>query len=52
MTREEVKEMMPIIQAFADGKTIEFFNHEGKWQEVFGCRICLRNQQIPHQARA
>ena len=34
MTREEVKEMLPIIQAFAEGKTIEFFNHEGKWQEV------------------
>lgn len=34
MTLEEVKEMLPIIQAFAEGKTIEFFNHEGKWQEV------------------
>lgn len=26
MTREEAKEWIPIIQAFADGKTIEFLS--------------------------
>lgn len=26
MTREEAKELLPIIQAFAEGKTIEFIN--------------------------
>lgn len=36
MTREEAKELLPIIQAFAEGKTIE---HKGKgssfnWEEV------------------
>lgn len=36
MTREEAKELLPIIQAFAEGKTIE---HKGKgssfnWKEV------------------
>ena len=33
MTREEAKELIPIIQAFADGKTIEFFK-QGVWIEL------------------
>lgn len=33
MTREEVKKLIPIIQAFADGKTIEFFK-QGEWMEL------------------
>ena len=33
MTREEAKELIPIIQAFADGKTIEFFK-QGEWVEL------------------
>lgn len=31
MTREEAKELLPIIQAFAEGKTIEFKNCCGNW---------------------
>ena len=34
MTREEAKEVLPIIQAFAEGKTIEFINDDGEWEEV------------------
>ena len=30
MTREEAKELLPIIQAFADGKTIEIYDTEWK----------------------
>ena len=26
MNRKEVKELLPIMQAFAEGKTIEFFD--------------------------
>lgn len=33
MTREEAKELLPIIQAFADGKTIQI-KKEGDWLEV------------------
>lgn len=33
MTREEVKELLPIMQAFADGKTIQI-KKEGDWLEV------------------
>ena len=33
MTREEVKELLPIIQAFADGKTIQLFTN-GIWEDA------------------
>ena len=33
MTREEAKELLPIIQAFAEGKTIQFLDG-GKWIDV------------------
>ena len=33
MTREEAKELMPFIQAFAEGKTVEFLNNDGMWEE-------------------
>mgnify|MGYP004454227905 CR=1 FL=1 len=31
MNRTEAKELLPIIQAFAEGKTIEFKNCNGNW---------------------
>lgn len=33
MTREEVKEMLPIMQAYAEGRTIQFFDG-GKWLDL------------------
>ena len=30
MTREEAKELLPVIKAFAEGKTIEYMN-SGLW---------------------
>lgn len=32
MTREEAKEMLPIIQAYAEGKTIEYRESGGAWK--------------------
>ena len=32
MTREEAKELLPIIRAFADGKTIEIY--DGEWNTI------------------
>ena len=32
MTREEAKELLPIIQAFAEGKTIEYREYDGEWK--------------------
>ena len=34
MTREEAKKLMPIIQAFAEGKPIEFRELGGDWKEA------------------
>ena len=32
MTREEAKELLPIIQAYADGKKLEFLNKDNIWE--------------------
>lgn len=32
MTREEAKELMPIIQAFTEGKIIEYREYDGEWK--------------------
>ena len=32
MTREEAKELLPIIQAFTEGKTIEYREYDGEWK--------------------
>ena len=34
MTREQVKKLLPIMQAYAEGKTIRFLNG-GKWYDVY-----------------
>ena len=32
MTREEAKEMLPIIQAWADGKTVDWYDEDIGWK--------------------
>lgn len=32
MTREEAKELLPIMQAFAEGKTVEYREQGGAWK--------------------
>lgn len=34
MTREEIKEFLPIMQAFAEGKAIQFRCKSGEWVEI------------------
>ena len=34
MTREEAKKLLPIIQAFAEGKTIQYKNAECEWEDM------------------
>ena len=36
MTRTDAKDLMPIIQAFAEGKTIQRINSLGEWSDVTG----------------
>ena len=47
MTREQAKVLLPIIQAFAEGKTIEYCNN-GNWveQENFGFMDNVWNYRI------
>ena len=33
MTREEARQLLPIIQAYADGKNIQYLNKEFMWEE-------------------
>lgn len=40
MTREESKELLPIIQAFADGKKLEFLNVHNMWEELEDPLFC------------
>lgn len=40
MTREEAKQLLPVIQAFADGKTIEFLNARNMWEELEDVLFC------------
>ena len=39
MTREEAKELLPIIQAFAEGKTVEHLDVD-KWEEIENPLFC------------
>ena len=34
MTREEAKELLPIIQAYAEGKTIQVFYDRNEWNDL------------------
>ena len=34
MTREEAKEMLPIVKAFAEGRTIQLFGRDG-WTDLY-----------------
>ena len=34
MTREEAKEMLPIMQAYAEGKTIQFRTNNRSWVDL------------------
>ena len=33
MTREEAKELLPIIQAFAEGKTVQYMDRNHNWND-------------------
>ena len=34
MTREEAKKLLPFIQAFSEGKTIQFLKIDGTWRDM------------------
>lgn len=34
MNRQQAKELLPIIKAFAEGKTIQYYYGDGKWMDI------------------
>ena len=42
MTREEAKELLPIIQAFAEGKTIQFKTKDRPWFDLLDNNLEMR----------
>lgn len=52
MTKEEAKTMLPIIQAYAEGKEIEIFDKTTKmWKTVMLPHFDCDPKKISHQAR-
>ena len=44
MTREEAKELLPIIQAFAEGKTIQVrINNDSSWTDLLDTKLEISN---------
>ena len=44
MTREEIKKMLPIIQAFAEGKTIQVrINNDSSWTDLLDDKLEISN---------
>ena len=48
MNREHAKELLPIIRAFAEGKSIEFKDSYGKWikSDLLAFDLPLKNYRI------
>lgn len=46
MTRDDVKKLMPIIQAFAEGKNIQYKEDIDRWVDIK--TLHLKLCRIPH----
>jgi hypothetical protein len=44
MKREQAKQLLPIIQAYAEGKAIEFKTEEGEWVTSAGINLGFRRK--------
>lgn len=40
MTREEIKILLPVITAYAEGKEIELKDPDGNWKDTFSLSFC------------
>lgn len=40
MTREEIKILLPVIMAYAEGKEIELKDRDGNWEDTFNLSFC------------
>ena len=44
MTREKAKELLPIIQAWAEGKEVEIFNSSKEWTKAINLNFTLSHE--------
>lgn len=51
MTREEAKELLPIIQAFAEGKTIQYKDNYDTWMNVSSADSLMLFDKFPSNYR-
>ncbi len=53
MNREQAKELLPIIQAFAEGRTIEFKDSYGKWvkSDLLAFDLSPKNYRIKREPK-
>lgn len=51
MNREEIKKMLPIIQAYVDGKVVEYQDADADWQAVSDCEFFIGIGDKPHHYR-
>ena len=51
MTREQAKQLLPIIEAFAEGKTIEFKTEEGEWVTSAGINLGFRRKPEDYRVK-
>lgn len=52
MTREEAKEYLPIIKAYADGKQIQWLDSCGKWIDVDDRGISFINSPSKYRIKS
>lgn len=51
MTREEAKELLPIIQAFAEGKSIQVRNYDDSWRNIDNEKAIMAFGKKPSEYR-
>jgi hypothetical protein len=51
MKRDEVEGLLPIIQAFGDGKEIQFLNHDNKWVSMEGMTVTFSSHSSRYRIK-
>ena len=51
MDRKEAREFLPIIKAFAEGKTIQVRNYDDSWRDVVNVNAVMLFDRMPSEYR-
>ena len=52
MTREDAKKLLPIIQAWADGKTIQLKDVDLDWKDITKCNVYFVKHPSEYRIKA